>query len=341
MSTAIRAVEQRVPLPNSTCGAAMYAQGFGTWNGQTHAGDRDGIIHAIKNGYRLIDCARVYDNQEALGEGIKHCIDAGIVKREDLYIVSKLWNTDHEPEFVEATTRHTIKQLQCGYLDCLLIHWPIAWKSPITIDQIPEQHGKLFFSPNPNGNGGSEVIDVPLTTTWKAMEKLVLGEERLVRDIGLSNFSIEETQAILDVAAVKPVTNQVEAHPALPQAELKQYSEANGIVLMAFKPLGQGSDEVEVCQPVFTHPEVLKIAKEHGFASGAELCLQWSSQMGFVCLCKSFNPNRVEANAKVPFGGVPEAAMEKLKAFGAAHPFRGCNHSSFRSEPGPFFGNKL
>lgn len=325
------AIATPVPLPNSTCGAKMFAQGFGTWQGAPTE-VKEAVINAIKSGYRLIDCARIYRNQEAVGEGIAQCIAEGIVKREDLFVVSKVWNTDHDPAYVSASTRLTLKELKLEYLDLLLIHWPVAFPNKTPVDDLANQTDFMAFD---STTGGCVNLDIPQVVTYKAMEQLV--DEGLVRDIGVSNFTIEELETLLNGGIkYKPVCNQIEVQPALPQTEMKAFCDKNGIAIMAYCPLGLGMNPQEGTGLIYNE-DLIALAKKHGFASAAALCLQWSSQKGFICLSKSVTPARIADNAKTPFGGISEEALADIEAFGKANPLRVCNPGVFRPVPGPFF----
>ena len=341
------AVSTKVPLPNSTCGASMRAQGFGTWQappGEVYAA----VKAAIAAGYRLIDCAKVYGNQDEVGRAIAESIAEGIVTREDLYIVSKVWNYDHSPPHVLSSTAATVAALQCGYLDCLLMHWPVAWAHP----QVEHTRREDMFLKN--SDGGAPVVDIPLTETYAAMEECVA--KGLAKDIGLSNFSEAQVKEILAaVKTVRPAALQIEVHPSLPQKGLRALCASEGIAVMAYCPLGIGySDPSNPTLTGVVHDEELQAIalKEHarrvggsaadavspsGMAAAADMLLRWSSQVGCVCLSKSANPSRIAANAQTPFGGLSEEAMAELEAYGVRKPRRIVNPTAFRLKPEPFF----
>merc|ERR1712059_153006 len=191
----------------------------GTWKsapGQV----TEAVEHALKSGYRHIDCAAVYGNEAEVGAGIR----ASGVAREDIFVTSKLWNTKHHPEDVEAACRKTLADLGLNYLDLYLIHWPVAF-----------ERGDVAFPKNEDGSLRYDIETHP-TTTWLAMEKLV--EKGLVRTIGLSNFNSEQITDILKKGSIKPVTNQVECHPYLTQAKLLEFCKERDITLTAYSPLG-------------------------------------------------------------------------------------------------------
>lgn len=257
--------------------------GLGTWRSDKGKVET-AVKHALENGYRHIDCAAVYANQEEVGRGIKAALenkDLGL-KREDIYVVSKLWNNDHAKDSVEPAIRKTLKELQLDYLDLYLIHWP-----------TPFQFVK--DSPFPKDDKGHYLTsDVPIKETWLAMEELV--RKGLVKSIGVSNFSTEEVDDLLTYATVKPVMNQVEAHPYLNQAELKKHHDAKNIHITAYSPLGNVDPEKKTSP--LDDPAVAEIAKKYN-KSPAQVLIRWSLDSGFICIPKSVTPDRIIENSKV------------------------------------------
>ncbi|KAL5234661.1 hypothetical protein ACI65C_002071 [Semiaphis heraclei] len=201
--------------------------GLGTWQTTPELKESeqieiyDAVKSAIDIGYLHFDCAAFYNNENSIGKAIAEKIKEGVVKREDLYITSKLWNNKHNPKVVADTLKNSLKLLGLDYLDLYLIHWPIATSDyPIAKDS----EGRLIGA------------DDSYLDTWKAMEKCVrLG---LTKSIGISNFNIKQVKEILKIALIKPAVNQVENHPYLTQNKLKEVCESNGILLTAYGPLG-------------------------------------------------------------------------------------------------------
>lgn len=181
------------------------------------------VKDAIDAGYRHIDCAHIYQNEDEVGEGVNAKIKEGVVTREDLFITSKLWNTHHRPDLVRGALQTTLKSLSLTYIDLYLIHWPFAYA----------EDGDLFPK---DSNDKIKFSDVDYLDTYKAMEKLV--DEGLTKSIGISNFNASQVERIVANARIQPVTNQVECHPYLNQNKLAKVCRAKGIVMTSYSPLG-------------------------------------------------------------------------------------------------------
>lgn len=212
-----------VPKVTLNNGLQIPVFGLGTW--KSKPGEVTAAVKsAIDAGYRHIDCAHVYGNEKEVGEAIRAKIAEGFVKREDLWITSKLWNTFHSPEKVEPALKKTLSDLGLEYLDLYLIHWPMGFKEDGDLFPMNADGDKLLFS------------DVDYVDTWKGMEGVQ--KKGLTKSIGLSNFNSEQIDRVLKAATVKPVTNQVECHPYLNQKKLAAFCKERGIVLTAYSPLG-------------------------------------------------------------------------------------------------------
>jgi D-xylose reductase len=228
------------------------------------------VFEALKAGYRCLDSACDYGNEKEVGLGIKKALDAGVVKREDIWVTSKLWNTYHRKEHVRAACLRTLKDLGLEYLDLYLIHFPIALKFVPFEQRYPP--GWNFR----DDKAGMEEDDVPLAETWSAMEDLV--KEGLVRNIGMCNVGTSVLRDLLTWAKVKPTVLQVEMHPYLTQEKLLRFCRQKGIAVTAFSNLGAGSyvqlGMAAIEESCLTVPQVQEIAKKHG-KTAAQVVLRW------------------------------------------------------------------
>lgn len=303
-------------------GHTMPAFGFGTW--QSKPGEvGKAVREAINAGFRHIDCARVYRNEAEVGAALHDAVASGKVKRDELFVTSKLWNTDHAPEHVEAACRRTLKDLKLEYLDLYLIHWPVAWRHTAPDDLFQE-----------NDKGGNDPADVPLEVTYAAMERLVdLG---LVRSIGVSNCNVAQLHSVLQHARIKPVTNQIEMHVALPQAELRALHKQHHMVTTAYCPLGIGMDDPS--QGVLNNETIKAIAASAGMPP-ASMLLQWVLQHpDCAVLSKSVTPDRIRQNAAIALPALKPDILQALHAFAESAQIRVCNPEKFRpTGPTPFF----
>ncbi|GFZ50662.1 Glycerol 2-dehydrogenase (NADP(+)) [Saitozyma sp. JCM 24511] len=237
---------------------------------------------ALKAGYRHIDCAWGYGNEEEVGEGIR----ASGVPRSEIFITSKLFEIHHHPEHVELAIKDTLNKLKTDYLDLYLMHWNINFQVDVPAGQLPGWDHVV------KADNGKIKLDVPLsddvTPTWRALEALV--EKGLAKSIGISNFNINRTKKLLKEAKIKPVANQVELSIQIPQFELVQWLQDNGIVPEAYSPLG-GTEGTHLRE----NKVVVAIAEKHK-VHGATILLSWLLKRGIVVLPKSVTPSRIEAN---------------------------------------------
>lgn len=233
--------------------------GYGTFRMANDADTADAICAAINAGYRHIDTAQTYGNEESVGAALKKC---GIA-RKDIFITSKLGNNDHGYEATHNAFQNTLRALDVAYLDLYLIHWP----NPVASrDNWAE------------ANAG----------TWKAMEELYFDGK--IRAIGVSNFFPRHFEPLFDTAKIMPMVNQISLSPGQTQPELCAYSREHGMLLEAYSPLGQGS--------MLQLPDMLKLSEKYG-KNTAQLCVRWSLQMGFLPLPKSSHPDRIAQNMDV------------------------------------------
>ncbi|KAJ5780089.1 hypothetical protein N7457_005249 [Penicillium paradoxum] len=264
--------------------------GFGTW--QSAPGQvGEAVYEALKAGYRHLDLATIYQNQREVAEGIKRAYkDVPGLKREDIFITSKLWNSQHRPEVVEASLDACLAELELDYLDLYLVHWPVAF-----------QKGDSYFPlvANSTVEGGDVIIDdgVSIVDTWKAMTQLPKSK---ARSIGVSNHTIEHLEALIKATGVVPAANQIERHPVLQSNDLIEYCQQKGIHITAYSAFGNNMLNIPL---LITRPEVKEVAEAVSKRTGQEVTpahviLAWSQVGGHSVIPKSVTPSRIRDNFK-------------------------------------------
>ncbi|KAM9384146.1 aldo-keto reductase family 1 member A1-B-like isoform 2-T3 [Pholidichthys leucotaenia] len=281
-------------------GRKMPLIGLGTWKskpGQV----KQAVIWALKNGYRHIDCASIYGNEVEIGDALQETLGPGkSLRREDVFITSKLWNTRHHPDDVEPSLLKTLKDLKLEYLDLYLIHWPYAFQRG-DVEFPKKEDGTLLYD------------DTDYKETWAAMEKLV--EKGLVRSIGLSNFNSRQIDDVLSVASIKPTVLQVEGHPYLAQVELLAHCRDRGLVMTAYSPLGSADRfRKDPEEPVLLQEPVIAAIAEKYKKSVAQIILRWQTQRGVVTIPKSVTESRIQENIQIFDFKLEADEMERITA---------------------------
>lgn len=269
-------------------GKVIPAVGFGTFASEGNPGQTyEAAIKALRTGYRHLDCAWFYQNEGEVGEAIRDFLkEQSSVKREDLFVCTKVWNHLHQPEEVKWSLNNSLEKFGLDYIDLFLVHWPIASeKDDNNMPKLNEQ--------------GTYVINERLTKdqkpTWGAMEELY--KEGKAKAIGVSNWTIPHLKDLLSWANVKPTVNQIEVHPFLPNEELVQFCFDNQIMPAAYSPLGSQNQVPTTGEKVGTNPTLNAIA-EKGGNSLAQVLIAWGLRRGYVVLPKSSTPSRIESNFK-------------------------------------------
>lgn len=276
-----------IPLNNGS--GAIPALGFGTLIPDPTE-TRIATTHALKAGFRHLDCAERYRNEAAVGEALRAEFTTGNVVREDVFITTKLWNSNHRPERVEPAFDASCQRLGINYADLYLIHTPFAFQ-PGDNYEPRDQKGNIIY------DDGITLLD-----TWRAMESLA--DQSKCRAIGLSDVLLETLVPIYEAARIKPAVVQVESHPYLPQTELLEFCKQKGIILLAFAPLGHGMRPGPLEDPV-----VLAIAKQTALTP-AQVLLAWAIQRGTALLTTSKTPERIRENYNV--SRIPDDAVEEI-----------------------------
>lgn len=260
--------------------------GLGTW--QAPAGQVGAAMQAaLEGGYRHIDCAACYGNEAEIGLVFEAAFASGLVKREDLFVTSKLWNSEHAPAHVKPALEVSLKELRLDYVDLYLVHWPQAFAR--------EGEGNRSITKNADGSIKYD-LETSSAATWAALETCV--DAGLARSIGLSNFNSEQVTSILGSCRIKPAVLQVEVHPYLSQAPLVAFCKERSIVVTAYSPLGTGA--VIDGATVVGNPVLQEIGATYG-KSSAQVAINWLARRGLVVIPKSVTPARVLQNRAVKF----------------------------------------
>jgi aldehyde reductase len=246
--------------------------------------------HALEAGFRHFDCAERYGNEREVGRALQAGLAAGGIAREDIFVTTKLWNSNHRPERVEPAFDSSLDRLGLKYLELYLIHTPFAFQPGD--DQDPrDQNGNVLYD-----------HDVSLLDTWKAMERLV--DRGKCRAIGLSDITLDELKPIYEAARIKPAVVQVEAHPYLPETELLEFCKEQGVVFLAFAPLGHGM------KPGLLEDPVISAIATRVEKTPAQVLLAWAVQRGSAVLTTPRTAARARENFAI--SALPQEALDEI-----------------------------
>ncbi|KAH8667440.1 NADP-dependent oxidoreductase domain-containing protein [Tricladium varicosporioides] len=267
--------DQRYKLNN---GIEIPALGLGTW--QSAAGEVEkSVSYALSIGYKHIDAAYCYGNENEVGEGLRQAFASGI-KREDIFVTTKLWCTYNSR--VQLGLDKSLKALGLDYVDLYLMHWPVPMNPEGNDDRFPKLP-----------DGSRDLVKPEVWShiqTWKEMEKLV-GTGK-VKAIGVANYSLRYLNQLLPEATIIPAVNQIENHPSLPQQEIVDFCKSKGIHITAYSPLGSAGS------PMLSAAPVVEVAKKLS-VTPATVLLSWNIARGSSVLAKSVNPERIKANMEI------------------------------------------
>ena len=278
---------KKIPLNNGS--GQMPALGFGTLipdAAVTMTATRD----ALQAGFRHIDCAERYRNEREVGEALQAGLAAGGIAREDIFVTTKLWNSNHRPERVGPAFAASLDKLRLSYLDLYLIHTPFAFQ-PGDEQEPRDRDGNVIYDDG-----------VTLLDTWRAMESLV--DNGKCRAIGLSDITLDRVLPIYESAKIKPAVIEVESHPYLPETELLEFCKERGIIFLAFAPLGHG-----ITPGLLEDPVVLAVAARIG-KTPAQVLLAWAIQRGTAVLTTPKSAARARENFDI--SALPKDAFNEI-----------------------------
>jgi diketogulonate reductase-like aldo/keto reductase len=268
----------------------MPAVGFGTLFRDLSVTTQS-VKDALEVGFRHFDCAERYRNEDMIGVAFQEVLAAGKVRREDLFVTTKLWNTNHRPERVQPAFEASCKRLQVDYIDCYIIHTPFAFQPGDNQDPRDEQGQVIYDS------------GVTLVETWSALERLV--DEGRCKSIGVSDITLPALKELVAAARIKPSVVQVESHPYLPEWELLEFCKAHGIIVLAFAPLGHGMEPNVLEDPVLTG------IGQRQQKTPAQVALAWAVQRGVAFLTTSATLSHIQENFDITT--LPQTAMDEIR----------------------------
>jgi diketogulonate reductase-like aldo/keto reductase len=287
MSDADRLRYTKIPLNNGS--GEIPALGFGTLIPDPIT-TKEAVRISLQVGFRNFDCAERYRNEEPVGEAMRAVFKEGKVRREEVFVETKLWNNNHRPERVKPAFEASLRRLQLDYVDMYSIHTPFAFKPGDEQD--------------PRDEKGNVIYDdaTTLTNTWKAMESLV--DEGRCKAIGLANVNLAKLKEVFEIARIKPALVQVESHPYLPEWDLLDYCKKNGIVMQAFAALGHG------IEPRLTDDPVIAGIAKRANKTPAQVLLAWAVQRGTALLTTATSMGHIQENFEI--SALPDDAIEEI-----------------------------
>ncbi|KAH7377606.1 NADP-dependent oxidoreductase domain-containing protein [Pyrenochaeta sp. MPI-SDFR-AT-0127] len=270
-------------------GNKIPAVGLGTWDPANPRGAFLATRCALEAGYRHLDCASLYGNEELVGQAIFEFLQSHPdVARDDLFVTTKVWNHLHDAKDIEWSLNESLRKLGLDYVDLYLLHYPIATEKDGQYQEKKGQNGKYVVN---------KALTEHSEPTWQAMEALV--QEGKTKAIGVSNWSINRLERLLSFANITPAVNQIEIHPFFPNNRLVAFCLGHGILPQAYSPLGSQVRVSRPCGLVLESKELQLIAKNSGLQL-SQLLLAWGLKRGYAVLPKSFTPKRIEENLHPP-----------------------------------------
>ncbi|MBR4670123.1 MAG: aldo/keto reductase [Butyrivibrio sp.] len=276
-----------VPTYKLNTGAVMPAVGLGTFGSDKYTPDQiaNAVSGAVKSGYRMLDCASVYQNEDQIGKVLAGLFSQGVVKRADLFITSKVWNDQHRE--VRKACEKSLRDLGLSYIDLYFVHWP-----------FPNYHAPGCDGDSRNPDSKPFSVD-EFMDTWKQLETLY--DEGLVKAIGMSNMTVSKLEKVLPLCRIKPAALEMECHPSFQQQDLFDYAISHDIVPIGFCPIGSPSrPERDRCSTDVADtelPEVVEVAKRHN-VHPAVICIKWAVQRGMCTIPFSVKESQYLSNLR-------------------------------------------